>query len=349
MNARLLFLCPALFLLCGQAAYAEGTFQRTEDGKTMVWNSDPRPGDTAAWSGSRDDEGYAAGYGTLTWYTAKRSSLTESGTSSDKRNVFARYTGRMVRGKLNGAITAHRKGITSHATFVEGRKTSHWVAGPARAADQQANESIAKRTAIVQAEAPAQGPAPSPAIEKPHEVRPIEKPREVRPIEKPREARAPATEPKPPAQGPSPVPAKKAKQQVAGQAGKGVRVREMDDSLRALVGPPPLLRKNANAEAAASASVAPAAEVSTPRTDSPSGSGPRLTPTEVIDLANAEARDHGYDPAQYQPPEADYIATYQTWSVLYNQKPGDGQVEIGKHFIVSVKDETKSAALVPGK
>ena len=337
LNGRWLFPGSALallfFVLCANGANAEGTYQHTEDGKTMIWNSDPKPGDTATWSGGRDDEGYAAGSGTLTWYTAKRSSLTASGTPSDKRNLFARYTGKMVRGKLNGPITAQRKGITSHATFVEGRKTSHWVAGPVRAADQQANQSIAKRTAIVEPEPLAQGHASSPAVEKR------------------REARAPATEPKPPAAGPSRVPAQKAKQQVAGQAGKGARVREMDDSLRALVGPPPLLRKNANSEAApaASASVAPTPEASLPRTDTSSRSGARLTPAEVIDLANAEARERGYDPAQYQPPQADYIATYQTWSVLYKQKPGDGQVETGKHFVISVKDETKNAALVPGR
>lgn len=346
LNGRWLFpgsaLALLLVVLCANGANAEGTYQHTEDGKTMIWNSDPRPGDTATWSGSRDDEGYAAGYGTLTWYTTKRSSLTESGTPSDKRSLFARYTGQMVRGKLNGPITAHRKGITSHATFVEGRKTSHWVSGPARAADLRATQAIASQTTIVEPKAPALGPAPSPAIEKPHEVRPIEKPRE---------ARVPVTVPKPPAKGPSPVPAQQAKQQVAGQAGKGVRVREMDDSLRALVGPPPLLRKNTNAEAApaASASVAPTPEVSVPRTDSSSSSGPRLTPAEVIELANAEAHERGYDPAQYQPPQADYIATYQTWSILYNQTPGDDQSERGKHFIISVKDETKSAALVPGK
>ena len=34
------------------AAPAQGEYQRTKDGKTLVWNDDPKPGDVAAWSGS---------------------------------------------------------------------------------------------------------------------------------------------------------------------------------------------------------------------------------------------------------------------------------------------------------
>jgi len=52
------------------AAFGEGTYQRTKDGKTMVWNNDPTPGDAATWFGDRDGEGYATKVGTLTWYTA---------------------------------------------------------------------------------------------------------------------------------------------------------------------------------------------------------------------------------------------------------------------------------------
>src|SRR3954469_705870 len=76
---------------------AEGEYQKTKDGKTFVWNSAPRPGDTAKWVGDRNREGYARGFGTLTWYTATG-------------QIFARYYGNMVDGKFDGPVNAHSKG-----------------------------------------------------------------------------------------------------------------------------------------------------------------------------------------------------------------------------------------------
>jgi hypothetical protein len=98
--------------------FAGGEYQRTKNGKTIVWNNNPRPGDTATWFGDRDREGYATKTGTLTWYTA-------NGT------VYARYFGNMVRGKFSGMVNAHSKGRTAHAMFVGGERTTRWVGGPA--------------------------------------------------------------------------------------------------------------------------------------------------------------------------------------------------------------------------
>ncbi len=129
-------------------AFGEGTYQRTKDGKTIVWNNDPKPGDAAAWFGDRDGEGYATKVGTLTWYTANGA-------------VFARYFGNMVRGKFEGMVNVHIKGRTDHAVFVDGQRTTRWAAG--RAPSFRVAQSRARPAAkpAVAAEAPAEGPPSS--------------------------------------------------------------------------------------------------------------------------------------------------------------------------------------------
>jgi len=136
MNARWLFVYSALLLLFANGAFAdEGTYERTKDGKTLVWNSYPLGGETVDWSGDRDKEGYASGYGTVTWYK-----LVRSGYTFDKgkhRVVSGRYSGKMVRGKLEGTVLREdsiplvrwqtnppRK---FHATFVDGNRIGDWV------------------------------------------------------------------------------------------------------------------------------------------------------------------------------------------------------------------------------
>ena len=52
MNIRSLFVCGAL-LLFASVAYGAGSYQRTRDGKTLVWNDSPKRGDEATWSGKR--------------------------------------------------------------------------------------------------------------------------------------------------------------------------------------------------------------------------------------------------------------------------------------------------------
>ena len=60
-----LWLCCGLLLFASVAA-AAGTYQRTRDGRTLVWNNDPKRGEEASWSGKRDRNGFATGPGTLT-------------------------------------------------------------------------------------------------------------------------------------------------------------------------------------------------------------------------------------------------------------------------------------------
>ena len=104
----MLFVCVAL-LVSVDVARGEGIYQRTRNGKTLVWNNHPKPGDEATWSGARDRERHARGFGTLSWYTKE--------TGSAKPPLYARYWGRMVDGKLEGPVNAHTGRRTAHAYF----------------------------------------------------------------------------------------------------------------------------------------------------------------------------------------------------------------------------------------
>jgi ketosteroid isomerase-like protein len=124
MNIRSLFVCSAL-LLFASVAYGAGSYQRTRDGKTLVWNDSPKRGEDATWSGKRDKNGFAAGFGTLTWYKVEPSIVTGSNIPDARRYavVINRYSGEMVRGKLEGAVTyVDANGKRLQATFVNGGK-----------------------------------------------------------------------------------------------------------------------------------------------------------------------------------------------------------------------------------
>jgi hypothetical protein len=121
---RFLFVCGALLALAN--VVLGETYQRTRDGKTLVWNNHPKPGDEATWSGGRDRDGYARGFGTLTWYTTERA---DSGLA--KPELYAHYWGNMIRGKLNGPVNVHSKRKTHYAIFADGARLTRWAAGPA--------------------------------------------------------------------------------------------------------------------------------------------------------------------------------------------------------------------------
>ena len=124
MNIRSLFVCSALFLFAS-VAWGASSYQRTRDGKTLVWNDSPKPGEEATWSGKRDKNGFAAGSGTLTWYKVEPTIVTGSNIPDARRYavVINRYSGKMVRGKLKGAVThVDANGKRLQATFVNGGK-----------------------------------------------------------------------------------------------------------------------------------------------------------------------------------------------------------------------------------
>lgn len=136
---RRLFVSVALllFVFANGVHAGDGVYQRTKDGKTLVWNSYPGPADSEAveWSGERDKDGYATGQGTVTWYKLDDSKFTFA--KRTKLVVAGRYSGKMVRGKLEGTVvredsiplvrwnTAPPRKF--HATFVGGNRTGDWV------------------------------------------------------------------------------------------------------------------------------------------------------------------------------------------------------------------------------
>ena len=124
MIGRSFLFCSAVLLLLGNVAIADGIYQRTKDGKTLIWNDHPQAGDEATWSSARDRAGYARGFGTLTWYTREED-------VGAKPSVYARYWGNMVQGKFNGPVNVHVKRRTRHAFFADGARATPWSAGPA--------------------------------------------------------------------------------------------------------------------------------------------------------------------------------------------------------------------------
>src|SRR5882724_11027727 len=104
MNIRSLFVCSAI-LLFASVAYGAGSYQRTRDGKALVWNASPKRGEEATWSGKRDKNGFAVGSGTLTWYKVVPTIETGSLIPDTRHAVVVnRYSGRMVHGKFKGAV-----------------------------------------------------------------------------------------------------------------------------------------------------------------------------------------------------------------------------------------------------
>jgi hypothetical protein len=146
------------FLVCGtlllsMATVARGgSYQPTRNGKSLVWNDHPKAGDEATWSGERDRNGYARGFGRLVWYTKE--------PDSSKPQLYARYWGRMVEGKFEGPVNVHSKRKTHYAIFVDGVRVTHWAPGtaPSRATAQWRTIASARQRIASEPESPAEGP-----------------------------------------------------------------------------------------------------------------------------------------------------------------------------------------------
>jgi hypothetical protein len=147
------FLCGGLLVFLAGTAMA-GAYQRTIEGNVLVWNDRPQPGEEATWSGWHDAEGYATGYGTLTWYARGKLSITGSAIPSRRRTaVVATYYGTMVHGKF---VEHHRLAATSPAA----RRNQQRAASPApentaTPARRRSTEPIASK--------PSPTPAPTPS------------------------------------------------------------------------------------------------------------------------------------------------------------------------------------------
>ena len=161
VTARCLFVCTTL-LLFANSADGDGVYQHTRDKRTLIWNNYPRRDDEATWSGQRDSNGFATGYGTLTWYRVQRAVVTGSNIPSSKGRtvgavVINRYSGKMVRGRFDGpVVNVDASGKMFHGTLVKGTKANDWVAGPLPRTDQQLSERVSR--SAVNPQPPAEGP-----------------------------------------------------------------------------------------------------------------------------------------------------------------------------------------------
>jgi hypothetical protein len=298
-------------------ASADGAYQRTKDGRTIVWNDNPKPGDAATWTGKRDRDGYASGFGTLTWYT------TRPRGSGTKESVFAAFFGNMIRGKLDGPVNGHSKGVTNHAMFKEGKRSTQWAGGPVPSWRMPEGVDVAKPAeaspiaARVEPPRPAGFNPPPPSYQPPGKNRPIPNYESIQQRTAGEAEDIPAEGPpgNTPSAGPRTTPHKKL-------------TIEIDESLLALTGPPPSLGKNAEANSSRKR-----------RFDRTERS--RLGKHDVLGAADAAARDRGYNITQYQRDEPQFDAIDRTWVVSYEPK---SQAE--RHFTVAIDDNTGRTAVV---
>ena len=123
MAGRLVLVCGTLLVSTVAVAHGEAKYQSTRDGKTLIWNSDAKPGDVATWSGDRDRNDYAKGFGRLIWFTLE--------PGNEKPQLYARYWGRMVNGKFEGPVNVHAKKQTHYAIFIDGTRVTRWEPGTA--------------------------------------------------------------------------------------------------------------------------------------------------------------------------------------------------------------------------
>lgn len=102
-----------------------------------VWNPDPKPGETAAWSGECSG-GLAQGQGTLKWINDRGRRTTETTGSLQDGKTHGRWVekfasgivqeGPYVQGKRHGKwVLRGPDGGVQKGPFVEGRQEGHWV------------------------------------------------------------------------------------------------------------------------------------------------------------------------------------------------------------------------------
>ena len=353
MNTRFVFFVCSGFLLMALASVLHaggGSYQRTDDGKALVWNNHPLPGDTATWTGDRDLEGYATGYGTLTWSRRELKTRTGSNLPVVKHIELTRYSGMMIRGRLDGPVeNVDANGKTFHGTFADGRKTKDWKPGPAPtpsetevAANETTNES-AERASSTEPPPPAAGPTQT--LNR-GEV--FAEQRRNKDVAADAVIETPAAKPSPTAY-PRPNVATLADQPAHDISVPALSIAEpkraeADDSLRSLMSPPALLRKNPGLDSSAEIS---APEPTRSTSPAPTSNKPKLVAAEVAQLADAEARSQGYELREYQRSQVRYNPADQTWTVSYDQKSIDSNAmgEMDNNFVVTVEDKTRKVEL----
>lgn len=310
-----------LFLGAGTVS-AKGRYQRTRDGRTLVWNEFPNAGEAATWSGRRDKDGYATGPGTLTWYRFERDVLTGSNIAAGRYSVVAQRSGKMVHGRFEGSA--------SETAETETQATPSATPAP-KAIDKTAKE---KPKMVVTPPAPREVPSPAATF-------------------------APSTPPVAAAPRPTPTatPTPASATVVTTPTGSA-SPSSVSDSLRLLTSPPSSLQSNEKTEASSTSSEASATPSSSPAatpestpaptanpvsTPPPAAGRPQLSAGEVVEMAESEARSQGYDVGEFERARPRYDVTNETWTVTYDQRLADGTA--GKHFSVKIEDKTKKKTL----
>src|SRR5205085_9357329 len=108
-----------------------------------------------SWSGFRDMDGYANGEGTLTWYRLGS-------------EVVNSYTGKMVRGKIEGPVIKEQGQTRLQAMFANGEQVSGW-SEPGRTVRAATTPNAAKKeesppaseSEPIESEEPAESASPS--------------------------------------------------------------------------------------------------------------------------------------------------------------------------------------------
>src|SRR5439155_1710776 len=155
VSARCFIVCGALLLLFTNGANG-ARYQRTQDGKALVWNNLRGVAEQATWSGLRDLDGYATGEGRLTWYRLG--------------NFVNSYTGKMVRGKFEGPVIREQGQTRLQATFVNGDKVGDWsepgstctLASTPQKQSTETAEMQPTEEPAVERPSPSRSPTPSP-------------------------------------------------------------------------------------------------------------------------------------------------------------------------------------------
>ncbi|HST30208.1 MAG TPA: hypothetical protein VLK27_05155 [Chthoniobacterales bacterium] len=367
-------ICLGLCLFATAAFGAAGEYQQTRDSKTTVWNGSPKPGESASWAGARDKDGYATGFGTITWYNA-------NGT------VYAVYYGNMVNGKLEGPVNVHMGRRTAHSYFADGGRVTAWARGSAPSKMNVPEALVAKRRKAESeqpkpreerqvkketTEKPAVAAAkPKPTLAEPERTEPprtepspestasppavAEETRTV-PTPEPTQSAASLMEPPkiaeahespssfandtPPMSTPEPSVEQKPEPPQESATPEETKKSNSEGSLSELTGPPSSLRGGGSI----SESSAPAKSEAKSKSSGARGVA-ELSEDESIGLADTEARARGYDLSQYQRPKADYSAVKDKWSLFYNLKDPKTAGGDLQPFSVTVEDKTKKVEI----
>jgi len=355
-------------------ALAQGEYQQTKDGKTTIWNGTPRSGETATWNADRDKDDYATGFGALTWYTAKGKvyalyygnmvrgkfegavNVHTNGRTAHAYFVDGGRVTAWVRGSAPSkmalpeeALIQKRK-MEAETAAVKEEERVEVATKPTPAPPKTESEKV-RSTEHIAGKPAATPPEPTPPMVAEKQTEPAATAKDERPFEEPAAISTPAEErqtsepaqsqntepPFPKDEQTVPQSASREEQPVISHSPTPERATsatksERDVSLSTLAGPPASLRTT----------------TSPPKSDNESAPPERigaLTETEAINLADTEARIHGYPLDNYQRPKVDHSNVKGKWSLFYGLKdPAAKSAETGP-FTVTVEDKTRKAEI----